>query len=102
MSKVEMSLEEIKKIIENSISPDDAIVKLHKAVIGEEKFNSMEKLNGYVRGPESVCNLMCKQFINKWGTSGGLMWMNYGFGVEKDEVSPGKCEFDISEIVDNG
>jgi len=75
--------EDISKLLNDSTSIEEFIINLHKAVVGEEKFDSMEKLNGYVRCSKVTWEFICEKIIEKFKVSNaGLVWMNYGFGVD--------------------
>jgi hypothetical protein len=81
---IELSKETIEEIIKNSKIPEEAITELHKKVIGDEIFNSMEKLKGFVSVNENTTIFLYNTFKEKWGILGMTVYMNSGFSVDKE------------------
>lgn len=95
-SIIDLPLEKITEIIEGSETVDDVIIRLHKSVIGEEKFNSMDKLFGFVRTSKNTWEEICKLLNKKFTYKAGFIWMNYGFSVNNNIED---FKVDISEAI---
>jgi len=75
-----LTKERVIEIINISETAEDTIISLFKEVFPD--WDKIQKIDEYVPASKTLWLFICDQLIEKFGQSGGLKWMNWGFSVD--------------------
>ena len=71
--------EDLLDVLRKAPAPEEAILEIYNLVHPSFFEGPEKKMTEYPQISPDAWKIVCRTFIDAWGQSGGLTWMNWGF-----------------------